>query len=71
MLTALVLVCSIGASSCDRDTATDVMRVPGEFASPVTCAMHGQAYVADTAIGINLGRDHFVKVVCRPQEALK
>jgi hypothetical protein len=70
MLTALVLVCSLAATPdlavCNRDNALDVMRVPEQFASPVTCAMHGQAYLAQTAIGTDLTKKEAVKVICVP-----
>jgi len=33
------------------------MKVPATFASPVTCFMQGQAYLADTSIGRDLGRE--------------
>ena len=52
-MTALVLVCSLATppdfSICNRDNALDVMRVPETFASPVTCVMDGEAYLAQTA----------------------
>jgi hypothetical protein len=70
LLTALVLICSVLATpslrDCDETNARVVMLVPEEFASPVTCAMHGQAYVAGTAIGRNLAESDRIKVVCRP-----
>lgn len=70
MLTALVLVCSLAATpdlaTCNRDNAVDVMRVPEQFASPVTCAMNGQAYLAQTAMGRNLSNKEAVKVICLP-----
>jgi hypothetical protein len=70
MLSALVLVCSLAATpdlaTCNRDNALDVMRVPEQFASPVTCAMDGQAYLAQTAIGRNLSNKEAVKVICVP-----
>jgi hypothetical protein len=56
MLHAVITICSL-AGPCDQ------VRVPGDFASPVTCAMHAQAYVAETAISV-AGRT--VRVVCRP-----
>ena len=72
MLTALVLVCSIlvtpNLRDCDETNARVVMVVPSEFASPITCTMHGQAYVAQTAIGRNLAESDRVKVVCRPRQ---
>ena len=72
MLTALVLVCSLAATpdfaDCNHKNALDVMRLPEEFASPVTCAMQGQAYLAQTAIGRNLTKDEGVKIICVPTE---
>ncbi len=74
MLTAFVLVCSLAVtpdlSICNRDNALDVMRVPDEFASPVTCAMYGQAYLAETAIGSSLTNQEAVKVICVPTASI-
>jgi hypothetical protein len=74
MLTALVLVCSLAANpdlaACTSDTAVDVMRVPEQFASPVLCALHGQAYVAETAFGRALTANETVKVICVPSKAV-
>jgi hypothetical protein len=68
MLTALVLICSLSVTpdlqACDRNNAVHVMRVPEEFSSPVTCLMQGQAYLAGTAIGQELGAQERVKVEC-------
>lgn len=72
MLTALVLICSIAVTpdlrDCDTVNARAVMRVPEAYTSPVTCAMHGQAYLAETAVGRALGEGDRVKVVCMRQE---
>jgi hypothetical protein len=72
MLTALVLVCSIAVTpdlrDCDTVNARVVMRVPEAYTNPVTCAMHGQAYLAETAVGRALGERDRVKVVCMRQE---
>ena len=74
MLTAIVLVCSLAVTpdlrDCDQSNATDVMRVPEDISSPVTCFMHGQAYVADITIGRDLGSDDRVKVMCVPTRKL-
>jgi hypothetical protein len=74
MLTALVLVRSLATtpdlSICNRDNALDVMRVPEQFGSPATCAMEGQAYLAQTAIGRNLTNQEAVKVVCVPSAGI-
>jgi len=68
MLTALILVCSIATTpdlaECNPATARIVMRTPEAYTSPVTCAMHGQAYLAETAVGRMLHKDDRVKVVC-------
>jgi hypothetical protein len=68
MLTALILICSATLTpdlqDCTRDNATAVMRVPAEFASPLTCFMHGQAYLAESSIGQELGGDDRIKIVC-------
>jgi hypothetical protein len=71
MLTALVLVCSIATTpnlrDCDTNNARMIMRVPEPYASPAACAMQGQAYLAETAIGRSLGSNDRVKVVCMLQ----
>ena len=68
MLTALVLVCSLtltpDLSSCDQSNALDVIRIAEEFGSPGSCLMHGQAYLAQTEIGRQLGTDERVKIAC-------
>jgi hypothetical protein len=68
MLTALVLICSIAVTpdlrDCDPINARVVMRTPEAYTNPVTCAMHGQAYLAETAIGRALAKDDRVKIVC-------
>jgi hypothetical protein len=68
MLTAMVLICSVAITpdfeTCSREYAVAVIRVPAEFENVKSCFMRGQAYVADTAIAQNLGRDEWIKVVC-------
>ena len=68
MLSALVLICSMAVTpdirDCSRDNATAVMRVPSDFGSPITCFMHGQAYLAETSIGREIAANERVKVVC-------
>jgi hypothetical protein len=70
MLTILVLVCSLSTTpdlrQCDQSNAVDVMRVPEETGNPATCFMHGQAYLAQTEMGRQLGEDERLKVVCSP-----
>ena len=68
MLTALILVCSLATVSnlgdCTRDNALDVVYVPATFASPITCLMHAQAYLADSSIGRDLPQNEAFKVIC-------
>ena len=74
MLTALILICSATVTpdlgDCTRDNATAVMRVPAEFGNPTTCFMHGQAYLAETSIGQELGDNDQVKIVCARTETI-
>lgn len=73
MLTALILVCSLTSTpdlrACTRDNALEVIYVPATFVSPVTCFMHGQAYLADTSVGRDLAENEAVKVVCVRSQA--
>jgi hypothetical protein len=73
MLTALILVCSLTSvpdlGACNEHNAVQVVRDPEQFASPVTCFMHGQAYLAQTAIGQDLAEKEVVKVICAPSRA--
>jgi hypothetical protein len=73
MLTALILICSLAsvsdAGACTEDNALAVLRSPEAFANPVTCFMHGQAYLANTAMGRDLNADEVVKsIVCAKQD---
>ena len=71
MLNALILVCTVLVTpdlrDCNDKNARVVMVTPEEFTNPVTCALYGQAYLAETAIGQDLGEDDRVKVVCKPR----
>jgi hypothetical protein len=73
MLTALVLICSAAvapdARACTRDLANTVIRMPVQFASPVTCSTHAQAYLAASAIGQELSPGERVTIVCVRKEA--
>lgn len=68
MLTALILICSMTATPdlalCGTENAESVIRLPQDDITPVSCLMHGQAYVAETEIGRNLDAGERVKVVC-------
>jgi hypothetical protein len=68
MLTALILVCLLAQTTdlrdCTADNAIAVIRVPEAFGNPATCLMHGQAYLAHTAIAQDFGQDERVRIVC-------
>ena len=70
MLTALVLICSLAVTpdlgACTKDNAVSVTSVPERTGSPATCFMHGQAYLAETAMGRDLADNERVKVICAP-----
>ena len=74
MLTALVLICSMAVTPelahCGRGNAAAVMRVPDQFANPATCFMHGQAYLAQAAIGQEMAATERVKIVCARSETV-
>jgi len=59
MLYALVTLCSL-AGPCDQ------IRIPGEFASPVTCILHAEAYIAETTLSHNM-HGITTRVTCRPE----
>lgn len=73
MLTALVLICSLAVTpdlrSCNKDNAVSVTSVPEPSGNPATCFMHGEAYLAETAMGRNLADNERVKVICAPARA--
>jgi hypothetical protein len=68
MLSALVLVCSLVATPdirfCTRENAIAVVVMPERFSNPATCALRSQAYLAETALGAELGNGERVKVIC-------
>lgn len=64
MIQALVLLCMVGAE-CTKENALWVLRMPQEYASPVTCAMESQARVADTYLGQEMAADGLtLKILC-------
>jgi hypothetical protein len=72
VLTALILICSLAVTpdlaACSQSNAVHTMYVPEEFGNPVTCFMHGEAFVAGTSIGQDLAENERVKVVCVPRK---
>jgi hypothetical protein len=68
MLSAIVLICSLAVTpdvrDCTRENAMAVAVMPERFSNPVTCAIRSQAYLAETALGVELGNGERVKVIC-------
>lgn len=62
---ALILVCALGTpqSECSMENAAAVLQGPA-VSSPILCGLHGQAYLAATAIADYLEGGHYLKVRC-------
>jgi hypothetical protein len=75
MLKALILICSLSATpdlaQCRPANARAVMHPPETYSNPVTCALHGQAYVAETAIERSLDEADRIKVICLRETELE
>lgn len=73
MLTAMILICSLtnttNLSDCSQNNARAVLWVPETFNNPVTCFLHGQAYIAGTAFGRDLRSGERIRILCRPRGA--
>lgn len=65
----LILVCAMGVTQpdCSIATATAVIQGP-EAAGPMQCGLHGQAYVASTAIAEYMKDGHYLKIACVPDD---
>jgi hypothetical protein len=72
MLTAFVLICSVSSTpnlaDCGPANARVAIRVPTEFANPVTCLIQGRAFLAETSVGNESDEDDPVKIVCVRRE---
>ena len=65
MFQILILICSVSLSpaDCQANSAVDVIQGP-EAASVEMCGLHGQAYLAEIAMGTRHRDDEYVKVKC-------
>jgi hypothetical protein len=65
----VVLVCSrsLAVPDCSIDTATDVIYGP-RANSVLECGFSGQALIASTALGPELSKDQYLKVVCADRD---
>ena len=69
-MTAVILICAQATlADCTAATAVDVMRTPIETASPVTCFVQAQAFLAQMQFGRDLAGGAGVKIACRPMRA--
>ena len=65
MMKTLVLICALGMPRADCSTTTAEAVIEGpEAASLVQCGLHGQAYIAHTAIAGYLDGEHYLKITC-------
>lgn len=67
MIQMLIFVCAVlvPPDKCGAATALDILRGPPSR-SGIECAMHGQAYLAETSMRPRRGE--YLKVYCRRQE---
>ena len=65
VFTTLILVCAtaLPQRDCNRETAVDVVAGP-VAPTPLGCGFTGQAMLASTALGPELGEGRYLKVVC-------
>ncbi|HEX6144038.1 MAG TPA: hypothetical protein VFZ01_15070 [Geminicoccaceae bacterium] len=69
---ALILVCASALSpgDCTTETAAAVIQGP-DVGGPVSCALHGQAYLAETPLARYLDGGHYLQIVCEPANRLR
>jgi hypothetical protein len=65
MLKTLILICATAMprADCSIDTAAAVVQGP-DAASLMECGLHGQAYLAGTALTGYLADGHYLKISC-------
>lgn len=65
MFQVLILICSISLApaDCQANSAVDVIQGP-EAINEELCGLHGQAYLAQIALGARHRDDEYVKVKC-------
>jgi hypothetical protein len=68
MFQVLILICSVGLApgDCQVETALDVVRGP-VAPNALLCGLHGQAYIAPTALAPR-GPGEYVKIKCLRQQ---
>jgi hypothetical protein len=71
MLHSLILICAaaVAQPDCAAETAAVVVQGP-DVASLATCGLHGQAYLAHTALAGYLQEGHYLKISCQPERPI-
>jgi hypothetical protein len=74
MLTAIILVCNLATipdiRDCNTSNAVHVMHSPETFGSPFLCFKHGQALLAETAMGQEMAIGEVIKIACVRTQAV-
>jgi hypothetical protein len=72
MIKTLLLICTLGTPQADCSIATAEAVIQGPDAmSLVECGLHGQAYIAHSAIAAYLDGAHYLKISCTAGERLR
>jgi hypothetical protein len=68
-ITAIILICAstISRQDCSVDTATDMIQ-GFDANTPIECAMNSEALIAQSALGPDLGKGQYLKIVCVQKE---
>jgi hypothetical protein len=66
MFSVLILICNVSLApmDCQRETAVDIIQGP-PAANEMQCALYGQAFYAETAMGRGMRPDEYLKVKCQ------
>ena len=65
MLKIMILVCASGIAqaNCNTESAAAVIQGP-DVPNAMMCGLHGQAYLADTALAAYVEDGHYLKLRC-------
>lgn len=66
MIKVLILICAVTTprAECQRETALSVLQGP-DVKNELLCGLHGQAYLAGSALAQSLTASEYVKVTCQ------
>ena len=65
MFKVIILICatSVQPNDCQPQTALTVLHGP-DANNEIACGMQSQAYLANSAIGRDLSKDEYIKIMC-------